>query len=176
MAFPNLTLIAALRQAAGRLRAGAPYAWGHHGSCNCGHLLQVVTHLSKEEILKYAHTGKGEWTEIAEDYCEVSNAPAYMLIGKLEAIGLTPTDIHCLEYLKDRTVLDRLPGGFRWLQKNKREDVIQYFETFAQLLEERIPAPPAPKGKRPRTVPAAEVECSPVQLPVPEKETELVPA
>jgi hypothetical protein len=157
MAYPNLTLIGALRQAARHLREGAPYAWGHHGSCNCGHLLQVVTHLSKEEILKYAHTGRGEWTEIAEDYCTVSSAPAYLLIGKLEAIGLTPTDIHCLEYLKDRAVLDRLPGGFRWLQKNSRHDVILYFETLAQMLEEQLTppiasprTPPAPKGEHPR--------------------------
>lgn len=138
MAYPNLTLIGALRQAAARLREGAHYAWGHHGACNCGHVLQVVTHLSKEEILKYAHTGIGEWTEIAEDYCDVTGAPAYMLVGKLEAIGLTPTDIHCLEYLQDRTVLEHLPGGFRWLQKNVREDVILYFETFANILEEQL--------------------------------------
>jgi hypothetical protein len=138
MAHPNLTLIGALRQAAKNLRAGAHYAWGNHGACNCGHVLQVVTHLSKEEILKYAHTGIGEWTEIAEDYCEVSRAPAYMLIAKLEAIGLTPTDINALEYLKDRNVLNNLPGGFRWLKKNVREDVIVYFETFAQLLEDRL--------------------------------------
>ncbi|MBD0279975.1 MAG: hypothetical protein ICV51_10430 [Flavisolibacter sp.] len=138
MAYPNLTLIGALRQAAANLRKGAPYAWGNHGACNCGHVLQVVTHLSREEILRYAHTGFGEWTEIAEDYCETIQAPAYMLIGKLEAIGLTPTDIHCLEYLKDRTVLEKLPGGFRWLQKNVRDDVILYFETFADLLEEKL--------------------------------------
>ena len=138
MAHPNLTLIGALRQAAKNLREGAQYAWGNHGACNCGHVLQVVTHLSKEEILRYAHTGLGEWTEIAEDYCEVSSAPAYMLIAKLEAIGLTPTDINALEYLKDRNVLNNLPGGFRWLKKNVREDVIVYFETFAQLLEDRL--------------------------------------
>jgi hypothetical protein len=138
MAYPNLTLIGALRQAAKRLREGAHYAWGHHGACNCGHVLQVVTHLTKEEILQYAHTGIGEWTELAEDYCEVTNTPAYLLIGKLEAIGLTPTDIHCLEYLQDRTVLERLPDGFRWLQKNVREDVVLYFETFANLLEEQL--------------------------------------
>src|SRR3712207_1357717 len=138
MAHPNLTLIGALRQAAANLRAGAHYAWGHHGACNCGHVLQVVTHLSKEEILKHAHTGIGEWTEIAEEFCDVTGAPAYLLVGKLEAIGLTPTDIHCLEYLKDRTVLEKLPGGFRWLQKNVREDVIVYFETFANLLEEQL--------------------------------------
>ena len=138
MALPNLTLIGALRQAANNLKQGAHYAWGHHGACNCGHVLQVVTHLTKEEILKQAHTGIGEWTELAEEYCDVTGAPAYMLIGKLEAIGLTPTDIHCLEYLKDRTVLEKLPGGFRWLQKNVREDVILYFETFAQMLEDQL--------------------------------------
>ena len=138
MAYPNLTLIGALRQAAKNLAGGAPYAWGNHGACNCGHLLQVVTHLSKAEILRHAHTGIGEWTEIAEDYCSVSQAPAYLLIAKLEAIGLTPTDIHCLEYLKDRTVLEQLPGGFRWLHKNVREDVVLYFETFAQILEDRL--------------------------------------
>ena len=138
MAYPNLTLIGALRQAAKNLESGALYAWGNHGACNCGHLLQVVTHLSKEEILRHAHTGIGEWTEIAEDYCDVSQAPAYLLIAKLEAIGLTPTDIHCLEYLKDRSVLERLPGGFRWLQKNVRADVILYFNTFAQLLEDKL--------------------------------------
>mgnify|MGYP003575161875 FL=1 len=145
MAYPNLTLIGALRQAAQNLRGGAPYAWGNHGACNCGHVLQVVTHLSRQEILKYAHTGIGEWTEIAEEYCGITNVPAQLMISKLEAIGLTPTDIHCLEYLKDPAVLQKLPGGFRWLQKNVREDVVLYFETFAGLLEEqlinRIPLP-----------------------------------
>lgn len=138
MAHPNLTLIGALRQAADRLKNGAHYAWGHHGSCNCGHVLQVVTHLSKEEILRHARTGIGEWTEIAEEYCGVTNVPADLMISKLQAIGLTPTDIHCLEYLQDREVLNRLPGGFRWLQRNVREDVIVYFETLAEMLEEKL--------------------------------------
>jgi hypothetical protein len=137
MAFPNLTLVHALREAAGNLRNGAQYAWGHHGSCNCGHLLQVVTHLTRGEIIRHAQTVSGEWTEIAEEYCGVTNAPAYLLIAELEKIGLTPTDIHSLEYLGDRTVLNALPGGFRWLQKNNRDDVITYFETFAQLLEDK---------------------------------------
>ena len=138
MAHPNIQLIAALREAAQNLRNGAHYAWGHHGSCNCGHVLQVVTQLSKEEIIRYAQTIYGEWTEIAEEYCGVTSAPAYMLVSRLEKLGLTPTDIHNLEYLEDRTVLQNLPGGFRWLKKNVREDVIVYFETFAQLLEERL--------------------------------------
>ena len=138
MAYPNTDLIAALRQAAQNLRNGAPYAWGHHGSCNCGHLLQVITHLSKEEIVRHAQTVHGEWTEIAEDYCGVTNAPAYLLVSKLEGLGLTPTDIHNLEYLEDKVVLQNLPNGFRWLKKNVREDVVVFFETMAEMLEGKL--------------------------------------
>lgn len=138
MAHPNINLINTLRQAARNLRAGAHYAWGHHGSCNCGHVLQVVTQLSKEEIVRHAQTVYGEWTEIAEEYCGVTNAPAYLLVAKLEKLGLTPTDIHNLEYLEDKAVLQNLPGGFRWLKKNVREDVVVYFETFAAMLEEDL--------------------------------------
>ena len=75
---------------------------------------------------------------ISEDYCGITNAPAYLLVSKLEKLGLTPTDIHNLEYLEDRKVLQNLPGGFRWLKKNVREDVILYFETFAGMLEEKL--------------------------------------
>ncbi|QNA44016.1 hypothetical protein [Lacibacter sediminis] len=138
MAQANIQLIGALRETAARLRNGAAYAWGNHGACNCGNLTQVVTKLSKEEILAYAHTGIGEWTELAEDYCGTTNAPAGLLITKLQEIGLTPSDIHNLEYLEDKAVLQRLPGGFRWLKRNVREDVIMYFETFANMLEEEL--------------------------------------
>jgi hypothetical protein len=138
MAYPDIKLIDALRETAQNLRNGADYAWGHHGSCNCGHILQVVTHLSNQEILQHAQTVYGEWTEIAEDYCGVTNAPAYLLISRLEKLGLTPTDIHNLEYLEDRNVLENLPGGFRWLKRNLREDVIVYFETMADMLEDEL--------------------------------------
>ncbi len=138
MAVPSLQLISALRETAERLHSGVYYAWGHHGGCNCGNLLQVVTGLSKEEILTHAHSVQGEWTEIAEEYCSTTNAPAYLLISKLEELGLTPTDIRQLEYLTNREVLDRLPGGFRWLKRNVRQDAVVYFETYANLLEERL--------------------------------------
>ena len=138
MPSPTIPLITGLRTAAAELRNGAYYAWGHHGACNCGHLLQATTHLTKEEILTYAHTGKGEWTELAEESCAVSGAPVNLLISKLEQLGLTPIDIHNIEYLGDREILNHLPGGFRWLQRNVREDVVVYFETMANLLESRL--------------------------------------
>ena len=138
MAKPSLELISALRKAASRLQNGAHYAWGHHGACNCGNLLQTVTQLSEGEILRYAHTATGEWTELAEEFCPVTNAPVSLLITRLQEIGLTPTDIHHIEYLTDREVLKQLPGGFRWLKRNRREDAIEYFEAFAQLLEDKL--------------------------------------
>lgn len=138
MARPNTILINALRETAQRLRDGAVYAWGNHGACNCGNLLQVITPLSRQEILAHAHTGIGEWTELAEDYCGVSNAPVDLMVSKLMEAGLNTKDIHDLEYLENREVLEKLPGGFRWLKKNVREDVILYFETYADLLEQEL--------------------------------------
>ena len=138
MANPNVELIDALRKTADRLDGGAKYAWGHHGQCNCGNLVQTITTLTHGEILKYAQTGIGEWTEIAQDYCPVSNAPADLLVHKLESLGLTPVDIHHIEYLSDKDILRCLPGGFRWLRRNVREDVIQYFRTMADVLESRL--------------------------------------
>lgn len=136
MACATVELVGGLRKAAAALRQGAHYAWGHHGSCNCGHLLQQITGFAKEDIVRQAQTVPGEWSEIAEEYCGVTELPAYQLISRLEKIGLTATDIHNLEYLEDRKVLDMLPGGFRWLKRNDKQDVILYFEAFANLLED----------------------------------------
>ncbi len=138
MAKPSLILIQALRETARRLRNGAHYSWGHHGACNCGNLLQAITPLTEAEILRYAHTGTGEWTELAAEYCSTSHTPLDLMMSKLEEAGLTPTDIHHIENLSDKEVLKQLPGGFRWLKKNVREDVIGYFEAFATMLEERL--------------------------------------
>jgi hypothetical protein len=138
MANPSILLINALRETALRLRNGAHYSWGHHGACNCGNLLQVITSFTENEILRHAHTGTGEWTELAEEYCSATNAPVNTVVSALQQAGLTPTDIHHIEYLTDKEVLHRLPGGFRWLKRNVREDVILYFDAFADLLEEKL--------------------------------------
>ena len=75
MANPSIELINTFRETARRLRSGVHYAWGHHGACNCGNLLQVLTPLTEGEILRYAHTVVGEWTELSEEYCATTNAP-----------------------------------------------------------------------------------------------------
>lgn len=137
MAKATIELINALRLTAHSLRNGAYHSWGHHGACNCGNLVQSVTKFTKEEILQYAHTGTGEWTELAQEFCPITNAPLTLMFIKLASIGLTPTDIHHIEYLSDRKILEQLPGGFRWLKRNKRDDTIAYFDTFANVLEEQ---------------------------------------
>ena len=136
MAKATPELINALRLTADSLRNGAYHSWGYHGACNCGNLVQSVTKFTKEEILLYAHTGTGEWTELTQEFCPTTNAPLALVFTKLGAIGLTPTDIHHIEYLSDRKVLEQLPGGLRWLKRNKKDDAIAYFETFANVLEE----------------------------------------
>lgn len=138
MALPNLPLIEALRQTATNLQNGATYAWGNHGSCNCGNLMQVVGGYTRQEVLAYAHQGIGEWTELATAYCGVTDTPIDMMFAKLQNMGLTPSDIHNLEYLDNKDVLHLLPGGFKWLQRNNREDVIAYFNTYANLLEQQL--------------------------------------
>jgi hypothetical protein len=138
MAQPTIELIKALRLTATKLSNGAYHSWGHHGACNCGNLVQSVTNFTKDEILSYAHDGIGEWTELAIDFCPITNTPLVLIFHKLEKIGLTPTDIHHIEYLSDKEVLNNLPNGFRWLKRNKKEDAILYFETFANTLEEKF--------------------------------------
>lgn len=138
MAFANPALINALRETARRLREGAPYAWGHHGQCNCGNLAQVVTRFSAADIQRYACSGAGEWTELAKEHCTVTCLPVDLLVHALLDIGLTPTDIHHLEYLSDKATLRYLPGGFRWLRRNCREDAVAYFEAFADRLENNL--------------------------------------
>jgi hypothetical protein len=135
MAFASHKLIDALKETAERLKNGNHYAWGNHGSCNCGNLLQVLTPFDSKDILKIAQTGIGEWTELAEETCSITSMPVAELLGTLQQAGLTPVDIHNIEYLEDKAVLKALPGGFRWLKRNAREDVIVYLETFASLLQ-----------------------------------------
>jgi hypothetical protein len=140
MATASIELITALRNTAKRLRNGAFYSWGHHGACNCGNLLQTITILTEGQILRFAHTAVGEWTELAQEFCPVTNVPVNSVVSQLEKIGLTATDIHHVEYLSDKEVLQHLEGGFRWLKRNVKQDAIAYFEAFATMLEEKLSA------------------------------------
>ena len=136
MAKSTTILIDKLREAASRIESGADYSWGHVGKCNCGHLVQTVTSFDQSEIYHKAREQTlDEWTEYANDYCDSSGASMDLVMDALFSIGVEVSDIHHLEYLSDRNVLEALPGGFRYLQKSNPRDVSLYMRTWAGVLE-----------------------------------------
>jgi hypothetical protein len=123
-----------LRKTAARLAGSEHYAWGHMGSCNCGHLAQEVTELSKAEIHAYAMQRYGDWSTQVREYCPSSGLPIDWIIEQLLAAGFTTRELHELEYLENDQVLKFLPGGKRWLVRNKRDDVVAYLQAWADML------------------------------------------
>ena len=138
MAESNPKLVHALRETAGRLSSGAQYEWGHMGRCNCGHLVQTITDLTDREIVESIDLKLDEWTEHAKDYCDGTGHKVDDLFQALHRIGFGHEDVAHLEYLSDEVVLDRIPGGKRYLERNQVEDVTLYMNTMADLLEEEL--------------------------------------
>ncbi len=138
MARPTLELVQALRTTAKRLRTEVEYYWSHQGSCNCGHLAQTITQFSKVEIHRFAIERYGDWEDHAEDYCPTSGHHIDSIITTMLEMGMTREDIGRLERLSDNAVLMRLAPERRALQYNRRDDVVLYMETWADLLEEQL--------------------------------------
>ncbi|MFN8358066.1 MAG: hypothetical protein U0Y10_26625 [Spirosomataceae bacterium] len=137
MAKATLELIAALRRTANRIEKGAPYQWGHMGSCNCGNLAQELTQFSKAEIHAFAMEGRGDWNEQVAEFCPTSGLPMDMLIAEMLNKGLTTTDLQHLERLSDKKVLARIPLARRdGMRHNRRDDVALYLNEWAKMLEE----------------------------------------
>lgn len=159
MAIANPELIDALRTTARRLSTGDDYRWGHPGACNCGHLAQTVSRLSRAELLERAKVRAGDWGEMVVEYCPTSGLPIDDVIGQLLQLGLSRDDLAALEDLSDREVLRRLSLAVRNdLRRNRRDDVVLYLETFADLLAEELSEPVAGSRTAPfRTGAAAPV-------------------
>lgn len=138
MAKSNPELIDALRSTAQRLNEGAHYEWGHMGRCNCGHLIQTITHLSDREIVQAADHRLDEWTEHAKDYCDGTSHSLDTLFLTLQEMGFDYQDVIHLENLSDQHVLQRLDAERRYLRRNCREDVTLYMNTLASMLEEAV--------------------------------------
>lgn len=138
MAKPNLKLIDALQKTANKLKAGAPYQWGHMGSCNCGSLVQEIAHISKSDIHEYAMRSAGSWEEQSFAYCPTSGYPMDLLITTMLEAGLELEDLKHLEKLSDPVILKRLPEEKRYLKHNMRDDVVVYLKTWACMLEEKL--------------------------------------
>ena len=129
-------LINALRETSRRLLDDSvEYQWGHMGQCNAGHLIQTITGMSSYEIVKSIDFQLNEWSEHATDYCSKTGCKVDDIFLTIEKHGMTHADIVKLENLSDRKVLDNLEGGFRHLKRNNRLDVMEYMNSFADLLE-----------------------------------------
>ncbi len=138
MATPSLSLVSALRNTAQKLQNGAAYQWGHSGSCNCGHLAQEITKLSKAQIHQYAmNTGRGDWNDQVNEYCSTSNYPIDLVISELLKSGLLLEDLQRLEYLSDPHILRQIGTGIH-LRHNQREHVVLYLRTWASMLENQM--------------------------------------
>ena len=136
MAQPTLPVIQALRDTAGRLATQAPYQWGHMGSCNCGHLAQTITQLTKAEIHARAMQRYGDWERQIIDYCPTSGLPIDQTIDEMLALGFSRSDLSHLERLSDPGILAAIPFERRdALRHNQRDDVVLYLHTWADVLE-----------------------------------------
>jgi len=138
MAKTNPELILAIRRTAEKLSKGAPYQWGHMGSCNCGNLAQELTRLSKREIHSYAMQKSGDWTEQLNDYCPESKLPMDQMVSEMLNYGLDREDLMHLERLSDPVILRHLPVSERNLKHNFKNDVVKYLKTWANLLEMQL--------------------------------------
>ena len=139
MAKATPELVKALRTTAARLSQGAPYQWGHMGCCNCGHLAQTLTHLSRAEIHKMALRRAGDWGEQVVEYCPTSGFPLDHVIDTMLEAGLSRDDIRHLENLDDLLILRQIPLERRHLKRNNRDDAVLYIMTWADMLDAQLP-------------------------------------
>ncbi len=138
MAKPTIRLIKAIRSAAGKIQAGSPYMWGHMGACNCGHLAQELTHLSKKEIHARALERMGDWNDQCDDFCPTSGLAIDDLIQTMLDAGLDLIDLKNLEKLSDRKVLNNISQGHLPLVQNNKSDVVKYLQSWANVLEQQL--------------------------------------
>ncbi|HSI06658.1 MAG: hypothetical protein ACAI38_17000 [Myxococcota bacterium] len=138
MAKATSALHDALMRTAARLRGGATYQWSHMGACNCGHLAQTVTRVSRAELHAMALERAGDWSEQVVEYCPTSGLPIDHVIATMLTIGLTTEDLAHLERLTAPEVLELLPPDERQLDYRKRDDVVRYLETWAALLAHQL--------------------------------------
>ena len=148
MKLHRLELAIHLRATAARLGDGAMYRWTHQGRCNCGHLAQTLTGMTSANIHQAAVQSEGEWADHAAAYCETSGMPVDDLISAMLAFGITIDELGDLERLCSPTVLRWLPAERSYLDYRRREDVILYFETWAEVIEAEFALRQSPDAVR----------------------------
>lgn len=132
------TLAENLRVTAARLTSTNAYKWTHQGRCNCGFLAQTLTGHSAARIHQLAVQSEGEWVDHASAYCENSGLPIDQVIQEMLSFGLTVDDLADLEHLRSTEVLRWMPTGQKQPDYRRKEDVIAYFDTWAQVLDAKV--------------------------------------
>jgi hypothetical protein len=139
MARPSLELADALRRTAKRIGAARTnYDWKNIGACNCGNLVQIVTGQEKREIHMSGIQKHGDWEMLVYLFKENSKYEIDKTIKKLVDFGFALEDIVNLENLSCPVILGRLPEDKKYLKRDRREDVILYLETWAEMIEEQL--------------------------------------
>jgi hypothetical protein len=138
MAEISFEMAALLRNTARHIGRTSQYQWGHMGSCNCGFLAQEITKLPKDEIHARAMQQQGDWTEQLNDYCAQSGLPMDDVIGQILARGFDTADLKHLERLSDPKVLQAMGAGEKGLRHNFKKDVIEYLESWAALVVDKL--------------------------------------
>ena len=133
-------LIDALLETSDRLeRPDTEYQWGHMGQCNAGHLIQTLTGMSSYEIVESIDFQYDEWSEHTTDYyCSNVGHKVDDIFYAISQYGLTHEDIVKLENLSHTKILNNLDGGFRYLSRNEKSDVVAYMRSYADLLKKEL--------------------------------------
>ena len=131
----KLILVDILNKTAKNLEShDAKYQWGHMGQCNVGHLVQAITGMKDLEIVKSIDHDMNEWSEHAQVYCSQTGHKIDDLFRTMETYGFHAKDVIHLENLSDKRVLENLPGGFKYLQKNNKDHVVSYMRSLADMI------------------------------------------
>jgi len=137
MAIATESLIKILEDTVELLKTTESYQWGHMGSCNCGHLAQVITGSSNAEIHNKAIMTDGDWSEKAENYCSDSGLAIDTIINQMLEVGFEIDDITHIEYLSHPKISKRLIGTEFKHRRNSLEDVILYFNAWIDELKSK---------------------------------------
>jgi hypothetical protein len=135
MAKITLEVVEVLRKTAENIQKSNEYQWGHMGTCNCGFLVQQVTHLSKTQIHSAAMQGYGDWTEQLNDYCPSSGLKMDDLISTMINFGFDADDLKHLERLSNPKILKLFTSEEGTLSHNVKVDVAKYITKWADLIE-----------------------------------------
>jgi hypothetical protein len=136
-----------LRLTAARLTTTNEYKWTHQGRCNCGFLAQTLTGNSAARIHQLAVQSEGEWVDHAAAYCEKSGLPIDQVIKEMLSFGLTVDELSDLEHLRAIEVLRWMPIGQKHPDYRRKEDVIAYFGTWAQVLDAKLALAQTPNAE-----------------------------